>query len=317
MSSYTVIVSVLFLLLLGWLSRKSGWITLAQKDGALKIVFSIFFPFLVFNLLASVQLKLDVASMVILLLVLYGQFYYLGRTILSRWLSPYSEIGAFLLTTAEGGDMALPLYLSIVGAKSATAGYPILLDLAGMIFCFIIIPVLVCARQEKKVVPSRLVLDALHSPMIIAALLGLAANLTGFYDWMSITAFMPWYSSAISMVTSPIVPVVLFSVGYDFQLTQKITGPAVRCVLLRLVLFSGIIGLFFLFFPDRMHDPAFLMAALLYFTAPTGFGVLGQIQPLMKTEDQKEYASAVFTLNMAVTLMIFACCMIFYGSLGH
>ena len=190
MSSYTVIVSVLFLLLLGWLSRKSGWITLAQKDGALKIVFSIFFPFLVFNLLASVQLKLDVASMVILLLVLYGQFYYLGRTILSRWLSPYSEIGAFLLTTAEGGDMALPLYLSIVGAKSATAGYPILLDLAGMIFCFIIIPVLVCARQEKKVVPSRLVLDALHSPMIIAALLGLAANLTGFYDWMSITAFM-------------------------------------------------------------------------------------------------------------------------------
>ena len=221
MSSYTVIVSVLFLLLLGWLSRKAGWITLAQKDGALKIVFSIFFPFLVFNLLASVQLKLDVASMVILLLVLYGQFYYLGRTILSRWLSPYSEIGAFLLTTAEGGNMALPLYLSIVGAKSATAGYPILLDLAGMIFCFIIIPVLVCARQEKKVVPSRLVLDALHSPMIIAALLGLAANLTGFYDWMSTTAFMPWYSSAISMVTSPIVPSCSFPLGMISSLLKR------------------------------------------------------------------------------------------------
>lgn len=317
MSSYTVIVPVLFILMLSWISRRAGWISLAQKDGALKIVFSIFFPFMIFNLMASVQLKLDIASMVVLLLVLYGVYYYLGRTVFAKWLAPYSEIGAFLLTTAEGGNMALPLYISIVGAKSATAGYPILLDLAGMLFCFIVIPVLVCAREDKKVEPLHLARQVIHSPMIIAACLGLLANLTGFYAWMSTTSFMPWYSSVISMVTSPIIPVVLYAVGYDFQLTKNITGPAWRCVLLRLVLFSVIIGLFFLLFPDRMQDPAFLIAAILYFTAPTGFGVLGQIEPLLKTEDQKEYSSAVFTLNMAVTLVVYACCSILYTALKY
>ncbi len=119
----------------------------------------------------------------------------------------------------------------------------------------------------------------------------------------------------MNMITAAIIPIVLFSVGYDLQLKKGIVKPALRFVVLRLALFAGIIGLFFVLFPARMANPAFLIAVLLYFMAPTGFGVLGQIAPLVQTEDQKEYCSAVLTLNMVVTLVVYVCCVFLYPAL--
>ncbi|MFQ7172233.1 MAG: hypothetical protein ACLRQF_09205 [Thomasclavelia ramosa] len=44
-----------------------------------------------------------------------------------------------MLTTCEGGNVALPLYLSIVGASSNT----VIFDLAGVFMAFVIIPIMV------------------------------------------------------------------------------------------------------------------------------------------------------------------------------
>lgn len=315
MTSITALMPVVVMLALGQLARRFQWISAAQKDGATKLVFGLLFPVMIFNLLASTKLQMDIASMVLMLLVCYTVFYFAGKTIFAKWLAPYGNIGGFLLTTAEGGNMALPLFLSIVGQNSPSAGDPILLDLAGILFCFVVIPFLVCLQENAKFDAASLFKRVLQSPMIIAAISGLLVNMSGLYTMLAASSWMPVYSSVISVLTDPIIPIVLFSVGYDLNLQTAILKPALRFVVLRLALFAGIIGLFFLFFPVRMKDPAFLIAVLLYFMAPTGFGVLGQIDPLLKTTDQKEYCSAVITLNMIVTLVVYLCVVFLYGAL--
>ncbi len=315
MDSLKALLPVVVMIGLGNLARRFQWITQEQKEGATTLVFGILFPIMVFNLLSSTKLEMDIAAGVVMLLVCYTAFYFAGKSLFSRWLAPYGNIGGFLLTTAEGGNMALPLFLSIVGSSSPDAGDPMLLDLAGILFCFVVIPFLVCLQKNTKFDGNALMKQVLRSPMIIAACLGLVFNLSGLYSVMAKSTWMPVYTSVMNMVTAAITPIVLFSVGYDLQLKKGIVKPALRFVVLRLALFAGIIGLFFVFFPARMANPAFLIAVLLYFMAPTGFGVLGQIAPLVQTEDQKEYCSAVLTLNMVVTLVVYVCCVFLYPAL--
>lgn len=308
METASAIVPVFAMLALGWMARRFHWLNSSAKEGAVSLVFGILFPVMVFNLLASVHLVMDVAGIVIMLLVCYTLFYLAGRTLFAKWLSPYSQIGSFLLTTAEGGNMALPLFLSIIKSGSASAGDPMLLDLAGILFCFLIIPFLVCTQTAKKTDFRQIGKQVIRSPMILAAVFGLLFNLSGLYAKMAAASWMPVYTAVMNMICAPIIPVVLFSVGFDLKMERGIAAPALRFLVLRLALFAGIIGLFFLLFPERMADPDFLIAVILYFMAPTGFGVLGQIAPLLKSEEQKEYCSAVITLNMAVTLIVYLFC---------
>ena len=49
MTTLTILVPVFFLLVLGYVSRVKGWLTLEQKNGANSLVFTIFFPILIFH----------------------------------------------------------------------------------------------------------------------------------------------------------------------------------------------------------------------------------------------------------------------------
>lgn len=314
MTSLVSLVPVFFMLVLGFLARHFSWISANQKEGALKTVFTIFFPLMVFNLLSSTALQADLIDLVIFLLACYTLFYLLAKTLLKKFLAPYSAIGAFLLTTAEGGNMSLPLFLSIIGSSSTHAGDPILLDLAGIFFCFLIIPVLVSLDLHQAAPKKTLLVSTLRSPMILASLFGLAFNLSGLYGRLAGSSWMPIYTSCMNMVTASIIPIVLFSLGYDFRIRRGILGPALRLLVVRLALFALILlGLYFLF-PARMHDPAFACAAILYFMAPTGFGVLGQIDPLLDDADKKEYCSIVIDLNMIVTMTVYIICVLCFSS---
>lgn len=305
MQALQTLVPVLFMIGLGYVSKIRKWVTPEQEDGASRIVFGLLFPIMVFNLLSSTDLKPETAGIVGMVFLCYCLFYLAGRTLLKRYFQPYSQIAPFLLTTAEGGNLAVPLYLSIIGASSPDAGTPMLLDLAGIFFCFLAIPVLVAASTSQKVDSKKMIERVFRSPMIIAALGGLLVNVCGIYRWMADQTWFPVYSQTLSIATMPIIPVVLYIIGYSLNFSIKIFEPVFKLVSLRVVLFLGIIGLLYFLFPSTMASPHFAAAAWLYFMGPVGFGVLPQISPLLKTENDKSYCSGAISLNMIVTLIIY------------
>ncbi|WP_217947135.1 AEC family transporter [Faecalibaculum rodentium] len=305
MQALQTLAPILFMAGLGWLSRTRHWITQEQKEGANQIVFGLLFPVMVFNLLASSTLAPSIGGIVLLVLVCYCLFYLTGRALLQKWFAPYSGIAPFLLTTAEGGNFALPLFLSIVGTQSPNAGDPMLLDLAGVAFCFLIIPLLVARQKDMNVHAGDMVKQMLKTPMVIAAFSGLLVNVTGLYAWAQAAPWFGVYSQVMAMVTAPIIPMILYIIGYNLEFSTRILQPAAKLVAVRLLFFAGILGLLYLLFPAAMADPAFAAAAWLYFMGPVGFGVIVQISPLMSSENDRSYCSGVISLNMIVTLIVY------------
>ena len=143
MKAVEVLFPVFFMMFLGFLSRKYSWIKPEQNEGAKKIVFNILFPLLVYHVLAESKISESFVPQIIYVDALWIIIYIVGRLIVGKG-GKYAKISPFLLLTCEGGNVALPLYLSMV-AKSNAVNI-LTFDVAGIIINFGLVPILV-SRQ--------------------------------------------------------------------------------------------------------------------------------------------------------------------------
>lgn len=302
MAALETLLPVFSMLALGWLCRTLGWVTREQKEGANALVFGVLFPILIFNLLASAQLDLGVLPVVGYVLVFYLLSLFVVGPLTARFTTPgQAHFSKYLLATHEGGNVALPLYLAIVGASSNT----VIFDLAGTATCFIVIPIMVAREAAKGADAGDIVRSIVTNPFIIAVALGLACNLTGLYGLIVGSAFGTAWTKTITMVTSPIVGLILFCLGYDLSVDRSTLAPILRLGAVRLAISIAIILGFFLLFPARMANHEFLLAVLVYFVCPTGFGMAPLLQPLYKSNRDASFTSAFMSLYIVVTLIAY------------
>jgi len=60
-----------------------------------------------------------------------------------------------------------------------------------------------------------------------------------------------------------------------------------------------------------MTEKTYVIAVIIYFMCPTGFALPMQISPLYKSEQDASYTSAFISLNMIITLIVYACVVLF------
>ena len=298
MRAVTTIFPVIFMIGIGTFSRIRGFITPSQKDGANKIVFNILFPIMIFNILFTSKLETSAIFIVLYVFIAYCVILFIGRFIINFTGEKFAHISPYLLTTCEGGNVALPLYLSIVGASSNT----VIFDLAGVFMAFVIIPIMVARAGAGE---TRI------NSFVIAVILGLGLNLLGTYNFLSNSSYLGIYSNTITQVTAPIVGVILFIIGYDLNINMEILGAVLKLLVARIIFYILVIIGFFIFFPGLMIDKVFMIAVLIYFMSPTGFAIPMQISPLYKSNDDCGFASAIISLNMIITLVVYALIVVF------
>lgn len=308
MAAITTLLPVFFMLALGFACRAFGWVTPEQKAGANGIVFGVLFPILIFNLLASANLDTSVLPVVGYVVVMY----LLALLVVGPLTAAFTgreraHFSKYLLATHEGGNVALPLYLSIVAGSSNT----VIFDLAGTFICFIVIPILVAREAASSSSAGELVKNIVTNPFIIAVAAGLVMNLTGAYGLIVGSAFGPAWTGTISMVTSPIVAIILFCLGYDLSVDKNTIGPILRLGAVRLAWSALIILGFFLIFGSRMANREFMIAVLVYFTCPTGFGMSPLLTPLYKGEEDAGFTSAFMSLYIIITLVAYTLVVLF------
>lgn len=292
---------------IGTFSRIRGFITPSQKDGANKIVFNILFPIMIFNILFTSKLETSAIFTVLYVFIAYCVILFIGRFIINFTGEKFAHISPYLLTTCEGGNVALPLYLSIVGASSNT----VIFDLAGVFMAFVIIPIMVARAGAGETRIRELIKTILTNSFVIAVILGLGLNLLGTYNFLSNSSYLGIYSNTITQVTAPIVGVILFIIGYDLNINMEILGAVLKLLVARIIFYILVIIGFFIFFPGLMIDKVFMIAVLIYFMSPTGFAIPMQISPLYKSNDDCGFASAIISLNMIITLVVYALIVVF------
>ncbi|MFR1627569.1 MAG: transporter [Thomasclavelia ramosa] len=262
---------------------------------------------MIFNILFTSKLETSAIFIVLYVFIAYCVILFIGRFIINFTGEKFAHISPYLLTTCEGGNVALPLYLSIVGASSNT----VIFDLAGVFMAFVIIPIMVARAGAGETRIRELIKTILTNSFVIAVILGLGLNLLGTYNFLSNSSYLGIYSNTITQVTAPIVGVILFIIGYDLNINMEILGAVLKLLVARIIFYILVIIGFFIFFPGLMIDKVFMIAVLIYFMSPTGFAIPMQISPLYKSNDDCGFASAIISLNMIITLVVYALIVVF------
>lgn len=295
---------VFFVLLMGLYARKRNWISHEQNDGIKSLALGILFPFLIYNIVASASLDKQIGLEIVYLIGIWILVYFLGRIFCRIMPKELSELSPFLLLTCEGGAVALPLYISVVGSAYAVNLIPF--DLAGILVNFIFVPTVLQLKQSNKLQFLPLVKNVVSAPFVIAAVLGFITNLTGLQDMLlKNEIFGPLYENTIATLTAPIAALILFSLGYSINLKKSYLMPLVKLAGIRILFCTGIIASFFLLFPSKMANPIFLFGVLLYFYCPTGFPVPLQIKDILDNEEKEEFVSAFISMFLLIALAVY------------
>ena len=284
MQAISTIFPVFFILFLGIHARKKGWINHEQNNGLKTIALDILFPFLIYHIVATSVLDRNIVLEIVYLIAVWILVYFLGKMVCRMLPENIREISPFLLLTCEGGAVALPLYLSIVGSSYILNLIPF--DLAGILINFIFVPTVLQIRRKEELKLLPLVKKVISAPFVIAALLAVITNLTGLQRLLSqSSAFGPIYENTMNAIIAPVSGLILFSLGYSIRLKKGYLSSLFKLAVIRLIFCSGIIASFFLIFPEKMESPVFSLGVILYFYCPTGFPVPLQIREILDTDE--------------------------------
>lgn len=131
MNALSTLFPVFFMIILGMIACIKGFISPAQKEGANHIVFNVLFPILIFNVLFIAKIESATILIVLYVLIVFTLALVLGKCIPKFTGKEVGHISPYLLTTCEGGNVALPLYTSIVGVSYASN--TVIFDIAGLL----------------------------------------------------------------------------------------------------------------------------------------------------------------------------------------
>ncbi len=297
-SILTIIVPIAAAILVGVMARRRQILTREGADGLQQFAVRIALPCVLFNscLTSSFQVETLTSMVLVWPLLLAGALWAFRARRGTRF--PYHNLPLFF-AAQESGMLGIPLFLMLFGQENVYRMAT--LDVAQILVAVPTISIL-SMRAEEQVSLKGIIRKIITAPYLIAALLGIALNLTGAKAWLDAVGVGPVLTETISFLGTPISAVILICIGYNFSL-----GGAARR---QLVAISAIHFGLFACFAAAMQAVLFLLpgvsaetrwALFLYCMLPPSFLAPG----LGRREEEYTVASGVCSLYTLVTLAIF------------
>ena len=296
------LVPVVLMMGLGYVLRRTRMFS-DQGISELKfLVTKVILPAAIFHALATAEYTSRSWTLVGIMLVMMAVSFALGYALRPAVEEPFRKYVPFMVSVYEGGMMAYPLYTFLCGMENLSR--IALLDIAGLIFGFsIYMSLLSFTESGDKPSAGKLAKDALTSPPFIAAVLGIAAGVTGVMRTFLSTEAGEVYLAAEQMLTAPLSGIILIVVGYSIQMEKGMAGPCVKTVLLRAALQAVmIIGTLWAMRTFAGTDRLTETAAVIYMSAPATFSM----QSFVKDARGGHYVSTANALYCFVSIAVFA-----------
>ena len=289
-------------LIMGMLCRSRGFLTRDGVDTLKKVIINLTLPFVLFNSFATAEYSL---SSLVLPLVVYAVctvLLLLGFLII-RISGMQSRLAPFLASGFEAGMLGFALFGLLYPDESLSKFAMIVLGQE--IFVFTLYKMLLTRKTGLKAILD----DFLHSPTLIAVVLGLVVGASGLYGKLQDWGIATIVDSVTSFVSAPTGMIILLTVGYDLVLKEipwKQTGGLIA---MRLGLMAFCFGILVLLNRTVLNGIIFEGAALLLVILPPPF-----IIPIFADEpsERVQISSALSAMTL-LTMVLFAVLSVFVG----
>jgi len=225
MSIMPKVIPLLALLIIGYFFKKQKFLVSNTIMEIKNFILNFSLPALLFTAFLDIEFKKE--YLVILIIVIFVNLFmlYVGKFIspLFKKDDPYLKL---LFTGFEMGMLGIPLFTAIYG--TANVKFIGIIDIGHELFIwFILLGILLKLRQVSKGSNyKKLIKSFLTSPVIIAILIGILANLLGFSNIKNSNIIALSIMETIQMIAGLTVPLILIIIGYEMEFkTENITLP--------------------------------------------------------------------------------------------
>lgn len=212
----------------------------------------------------------------------------------------------FAVSTWAGGTLGIPLCATIYGQKGIST--MALLDFGHtLIVHLIIIPILRQIEESKSGLKNTLK-TLFTSECFDAVILGAICGLCGLGDVLLKSQIMTIYNSTFSAITGSTTFLIMFTIGYGFDLKKELVKDISVTALFRIIIMSlafcvahFLLGLFI------NIDRQLLGILIIAYSLPTSFGLF----VLGKFTNNQDYLSTMMSSYTILTLISFVLVTIF------
>lgn len=209
------VLPILLLLGLGFLMRTTRFIAESTVADLRRLVVTVALPAVLFVAFLGVELEPGDALVVVFVFALCTALYLLGRSVQPA-VAPDHEYFPFLMSGFEAGMLGISLFGSAYGISRL--GAFAVVDLGHELFIWFVLLALLLAKRDGARHPTALLGAFIKSPVIIAILAGIVANLLGLgdrvYDWPVTGGVM----NTLDFLAGLTVPLILLIIGYGLKL---------------------------------------------------------------------------------------------------
>ncbi len=229
------VIPLIILLIIGYIFKKRNFLNKNTISEIKNFILNITLPALLFTAFLDIEFRREYLVIIILVILINLFMLFIGKKVspFLREEDPYLKL---MFTGFEMGMIGIPLFTAIYGAENVK--YIGIIDIGHEIFIwFILLGILFKLRQESKKVNSyQLFKSFISSPVIIAILLGIVANITGLGAVRENSYLVLSFMKTVEMIAGLTVPLILIIIGYEMEFKTHNVALPVKIISLRLVI---------------------------------------------------------------------------------
>jgi malate permease and related proteins len=298
--AFSTALPVILLVALGNLLARLRFFSPGTADDLKKLVVNLTLPLLLFNAFATMAFEprfLVIVGLVFLACLVVM----LAARLIRPAIAIPSPYFPFMMTGFEAGMMGYAIFGALYGLEAI--GAFAIIDLGQVLFVFLVLVPALQRSQADRLAIGDTLLSFLKTPVIVAILLGVVFNFTGFYTLMmswAVTAGVIQATNIMGAITMPLVALVL---GYELRLQTRNLLRPLQTIGVRLLFWVPLGLLFNWLVIDRLLGlpPIFQAAVMMMFILPPPFVV-----PLFmrtSTDEDRNYVLNSLSLATLVTLV--------------
>ncbi|WP_273319813.1 AEC family transporter [Vallitalea guaymasensis] len=224
------VMPILILFLIGFLIRKTNFLSKETIDGIKKIVIDMALPAVLFIAFVNIELKKEYLGLIFSIILLCSIMLCIGF-LLTKIPKISNPVLPFVLCGFTFGLLGIPLYITVFGETNLPS--MAIMGVGHEFFLWIIYmsAVKLVFRNEK--LSMKTLKGFLTSPLIIALVLGITVNVLGLSNLLHEQPVLNGLYVTLEYFSEIATPLILIVIGYGLSFDKEFTKYTIIYVILR------------------------------------------------------------------------------------